>query len=109
MAEQPHRVACAEEDLIKHGQDYVAGLPHPNVSAVGDSLAFAPNWSEATGMSTANLSYCFYSFAVPGFDDPDVLGDLCYPRVAASANGKPHLVFYDNGEGAIKIAHFAAP
>ncbi|GEM_PF-4159227 len=44
-----------------------------------------------------------------GFEDPDGLGDCCYPRVAASVNGMPHLVFYDSGEGAIKIAHFAAP
>jgi len=68
VLETPRRAAYAEEDLIKHGADFVAGLPYPNASVDGDCLVFDPNWSEATGMGSENLSYCFYSFTVPGFD-----------------------------------------
>ena len=68
MLAPPRHAAYAEEDLIRHGAGYVAGLPYPNASVDGDCLVFDPNWSTATGMGSDNLSYAFYSFAVPGFD-----------------------------------------
>ncbi|MCH7472939.1 PKD domain-containing protein, partial [bacterium] len=62
-----------ELDLIKHGKDFDAALPHNNDAVSSNSVEFSPSWSEAAGMTMDNLGYCIYQFQIPGYDrSPEV-------------------------------------
>jgi hypothetical protein len=57
-----------ESDLIRHGADYTNYFPHKNLSDDGNILEFHPSWSDTTGKTEGNLSYCVYTYTVEGYD-----------------------------------------
>lgn len=68
LTDVPRRGSYVEEGLIRHGKDYEGGLLNRNVGISNDNAKFSTDWSEASGMTPANLGIAMYLFDLPGYD-----------------------------------------
>jgi hypothetical protein len=55
-----------DADLLKHGREFISGLPWHNINVDGNVARFNSAWAPGHGL--AGLAYCTYLYRIPDYD-----------------------------------------